>query len=72
MAVTAYNTIFTHRDIRPSVRLELEADSGMSISAAGKRIQPDTSLHLTASRPPFRLKVEGRRKYKNVIRNLRN
>jgi hypothetical protein len=36
------NTIFTHRGIRPSVRPELEADSGMSISVARKQIQPDT------------------------------
>lgn len=27
-ALTSYNIIFTHRDIRPSVRPELEADSG--------------------------------------------
>ncbi|MBP1938659.1 hypothetical protein [Paenibacillus sediminis] len=32
-------------------------------------IQPDTSFHLTASRPPFGLKVEGRREYNNVRRN---
>jgi hypothetical protein len=36
------NTIFTHRGMRPSVRPELDADSGMRISVAWKQIQPDT------------------------------
>ncbi len=40
-----------------------------AIQYSGKRNQPDTSHHLTASRPPLGLKVVGRREYKNVIRN---
>jgi hypothetical protein len=64
---TAYNTIFMHRGIRPSVRPELEVDSGMSFSAAGKRNQPDTPAppnRIAAG--PSDLKVVGRREYKTL------
>jgi hypothetical protein len=40
-AGTSYNTIFTLRAIRPSVRKKLDVDSGMQL-AAGKYFQPDT------------------------------
>ena len=68
---TSYNTIFTLRGIRPSVRPELEVDSRMEFAVAGKQNQPDTPA------PPNRiaavtsgLKVVGRREYKNVIRKI--
>ena len=35
------DTIFTHRDIRPSVRPELEVESGMRITVARKQNQLD-------------------------------
>jgi len=66
-APTSYNTIFTHRAIRPSVRTGVEANSTGVNSDTGKQNQPDTSNSLTASRPPFGLKEVGRREYKNVM-----
>ncbi len=69
-AGTSYNNIFTLRGIHPSVRPELEVDSGMSISVAGKQKQSDKPA------PPSRiatatswLKVVGCREYNNVRRN---
>ncbi len=66
--MTSDNTIFTLRGIRPLVRPRSEVDSRMQSAEVGKRNQPDTSLHLTASRPPFGLKVQGRREYKERYR----
>jgi hypothetical protein len=63
--------MFRLRDIRLSVRPEIDVDSKRQLAIAGKHIQPDTSLNLTASRPPFGLKVEGRCEHNNVIRNQR-
>jgi|GEM_PF-4678409 len=43
MVLTSYNTMFTLRGIRPSVRQELDEVSKKYLTAAGKRNQPDTS-----------------------------
>jgi hypothetical protein len=45
----SYNTMFTLRAIRPSVRQKLDVDSVMQLTVAGKRSQPDTSA------PPNRI-----------------
>jgi hypothetical protein len=69
MANASYTTIFTLRGIRPSVRHEVRSGIGEALQQQGSVIGRTHPHHLTASRPPYGLKVVGRREYNNVIRN---
>lgn len=45
VTLTTDNKIFTLRGFHPLIRQESDEDSGMHISSAGKRNQPDTSAY---------------------------
>jgi hypothetical protein len=62
MAGTSYNTIFTHRAFALGPA-GVRCGSGEAFQFRGSGISRTHPHHLTASRPPFGLKVVGRREY---------
>jgi hypothetical protein len=70
--VTSPNTIFTLRDIRPSVRQKIEVDSTRDFSSREANSAGHIPLPNRIAAAPPGLKVVGRREYNNVIGNQPN